>query len=248
MNRWIPLALFTIGCASNAEKTTPTDTGHTGSTGVIDTADTADTEPEPEPVVATVRLLDALSSAGVDGLSVADAVGTGTCTTDARGECDVELAGTSAYQLVVTGDSVLNHQLFGQAGTEDFTTISFVATPNLTRQIYSMLGISRDTSAGTVVVGLDTPSLAPATGASAAIDADAELAFVLGSRLPEEGTTLVAGGSSIVTFVNVPPGPVTVTATGASGTSCGVTPARSGNTHTIEAIADVVSVVTFICE
>jgi hypothetical protein len=148
----------------------------------------------------------------------------------------------------VTGGDVLEHRLFGQAGTEDFTTISFVATAQLTNQIYAMLGVSRDAAMGTVVVGLDRPNLSPAAGASASIDAASELVFVLGARLPEEGDTLIAGGSSIVTFVNVPPGPVAVTATGAEGTTCHTAPVRDQSSHTIESVAGAVSVVTFICE
>ena len=193
MRHWMGLALVAVACAGDSEKSTVVDDS---GIATVDTASDSGMEAESaEPVLATARLLDPLSSAGLPGLNVADVDGGATCTTDADGQCGLEVASSAAVQLAVTGDGVLEHRLFGLTGTDDFTTISFVATPNLTRQIYGLLEVSADPSAGTVVVGLDRPNLSPATGASATIDASSEIAFVLGARLPEEGTTLVEGGS-----------------------------------------------------
>jgi hypothetical protein len=179
---------------------------------------------------------------------VADVLGSASCTTDETGQCSLDVTGESAFQLAVTGDSVLEHRLFGQAGADPFTTISFVATPRLTNQVYALLRVTADPSKGTVVVGLDRPNLSPAVGASAAIDASADEVFVFGASLPESGDTLVAGGSSVVTFVNVPPGPVVVSATGAESTTCLAAPARQAASHSVESVAGAVSVVVFICE
>ena len=248
MYRW--MVLVGLVCACSSDGAGKADGGPSDADTARDgtpQGDSGEGDGQGAAVAATARLLDPYG-VRLEGVSVSNVDSDATCTTDERGECVLEVAGESGFQLAVVDDSVLEHRLFGQAGTEPFTTISFVATGPLTNQIYGLLGVRRDRSKGTIVVGLDNPDLSPATGASAAIDADSEVVFVLGARLPELGDTLVVGGQSIVTFVNVPPGPVTVTASGAEGTTCEVAPVRDVATHTIESVADAVSVVTFICE
>ena len=254
MNRWIVLTPFVWACATGGEKSDgegsegavdSADSSDPGTTGSTDSGDEGDVVP---PVVATARLLNPMSGAGVAGMDVTDVVDGAMCTTNGQGECALEVAGSASFHLAATDSDHLEHRLFGMTSADDFTTISFVATAQLTDQIYSLLDVSRDASLGTVVVGLDRPNLSPASGASATIDAASELAFVLGATLPEEGNTILRGGNSIVTFVNVPPGPVTVSATGAEGTTCEVAPAREQSSHTVESVAGAVSVVTFICE
>jgi hypothetical protein len=242
--------LVIAGCASDDKAADASgDTASGPSEPVLDTADSGSgSEPAPDPVLATIRVLDPLSSAGVEGLVVADLAGDGSCVTGDAGGCDFSTSGQSAFQFSVTGDAYLAHHLFGLTGAADFTTISFIATASMTDQVYNLLRVARDPAAGVLVVGLDRPDLSPATGAQASIDGDSELSFVFGPRQPVEGDTLVDGGSSIVTFVNVPPGPVTVTATGADGTVCAAAPAGQVNTHPVEATAGVVTVVSFICD
>ncbi len=245
--RWTWMAAAACACACGGDKPDYlADTGWEPPQG--DSAVDSGSSVPPVPVEVTARLLDPISSRGLSELAVSDVQGAASCTTDADGECSLSVTGSSSFHLSVTGDNVLEHRLFGPAGAEDFTTISFIANARLTDQVYSLLRVSRDSTKGTVVVGLDRPNLSPATGASAAIDGSADVTFVFGASLPEAGDTLVAGGSSIVTFVNVPPGPVTVTATGAEDTTCLAAPARTDAAHTVESVAGAVSVVTFICE
>lgn len=251
MHRWIVLTPFVWACAADGEKSDAAGSGDVvdsaapSDPGTTASADSGDVTP---PVIATARLLNPMSGAGVAGMTVTDIVDGAVCTTDGQGECALEVAGGASFHLAATDGEHLEHRLFGVAAAEDFTTISFVATAQLTDQVYSLLDVSRDESMGTVVVGLDRPNLSPASGASAAIDAASEMVFVFGATRPEEGDTIVRGGNGVVTFVNVPPGPVTVSATGAEGTTCEVAPAREQTAHIVESVAGAVSVVTFICE
>jgi hypothetical protein len=242
-------ALSVWGCGADpAEK----DAGSTGasdtSTDDTDTGAGSDTgEQPPEPVNATAILLDPIRARGVEGLQVGGGLDGTSCTTDSDGACTLTVPGSSSFALDITGDSILPHLLQGDAGSEAFETISFVASPTLTDQVYGLLGVARDDAAGTVVVGLDRPDLSPAYGASAAIDGEADLVFVLAGTMPAEGNTLPNGGSSIVTFVNVPPGTVTVTPTGPDGGTCGVAPSEASSTFDVQVEAGVIAVVAFVC-
>jgi len=204
-----------------------------------------DSVPRPR-VDATLQLHNAKNGKAKDGVALEGELG--TATTDDEGQGTVEVFGASAFQIGATEDSLMPHLFHGRAGEDAFTLISYVATESLTDQVYELLGIARDPEMGIVVVGLDRPSLAPAVGSGAELNVDYEAAFVLGSQLPEEGTTLVQGGNSIVTFANVPVGQARVTAVPAEGEACLVFPALVGVDHGVEVRANTVSVVVFTCE
>ncbi len=213
---------------------TSTDSGDSGEVAAV-------------PIDATARLLDPLSGGGVADLTVASSFDGTSCTSGSDGRCTVTVAAGQPFALDVTGASILPHLLQGDAADQAFESISFVATASLTDQIYGLLGVSRAPDKGTVVVGLDTPALSPAYGASASIGASSELTFVFGASRPIEGDTLVDGGSSIVTFVNVEPGAVVVSPTGADGTTCLASPAEQSSEYSVQVTAGVISIVTFIC-
>jgi hypothetical protein len=204
-----------------------------------------DSQP-PAQVTGTFQLLNAQSGQGKSDITVTGPLD--EALTDGDGRALVSLLGEQGFVVRAEGGNLLPHLLQGQAGLEDFVYISFVATQNLTDQVLSYLGGSWDPDTGIVVVGLDTPELAPATGAGASLDGDYELAFVFGPSLPEAGTTLVEGGSSIVTFVGVPPGTVSILAEPAEGSACQLFPALSGSQAQVQVEAGVVSVLTFTCE
>ena len=206
---------------------------------------TTDSEP-PAQVQGSFRLLNAQSGKGKEGIALSAELG--QATTDAEGVGTVPLLAGAPFEVRAEGGNLLPHLLHGEAGSEDFELISFVASENLTNQVLGYLGSAYDPATGIVVVGLDTPDLAPATGSGASLDVDYELAFVFGATLPEEGTTLVEGGSSIVSFVGVPPGQATVTALPAEGQACAVFPAVQAAEASVTVEAGVVSVLTFTCE
>ena len=199
MNRWIVLTPFVWACATGGEKSDgegsegAVDSSDPGTTGSTDSGDEGDVVP---PVVATARLLNPMSGAGVAGMDVTDVVDGAMCTTNGQGECALEVAGSASFHLAATDSDHLEHRLFGMTSADDFTTISFVATAQLTDQIYSLLDVSRDASLGTVVVGLDRPNLSPASGASAAIDAAAEMASYWAPPFPKRATRFYVAGTA----------------------------------------------------
>jgi len=244
---WLLLA---VGCTGDKASEGASSEGTTDSAEdtSADSGDSGDSgEDAVVPINATARLLDPMSGGGLVDLTVTSPFDGASCTSESDGRCTVVVAADQPFALDVTGDAILPHRLQGEAADEAFETISFVANASLTDQIYGLLGVSRDPNKGTVVVGLDNPDLSPAYGASASIDAPADLTFVFGTSRPIEGDALVEGGFSIVTFVNVEPGAVTVTPTGAAGTNCLAAPAEQSSDFDVEVAAAVISVVSFIC-
>ena len=115
----------------------------------------------------------------------------------------------------------------------------------MTTGVFGSLGLADDPTRGTVVVGLDTPSLAPAVGASASLSSASDAAFIFAGFTPQAGSTIPAGGQSFVTFPNVEAGPTTITALFPGG-SCAPFPAEAGDPQVVVHPGEV-SVVAYIC-
>lgn len=202
----------------------------------------------PAPVAATFDVRNAQNGNGRTGIELLHPDATTTATTDGDGLATLELEANAPFVVPATGGAILPHHLHGDAGDEAFTYITFTASANQTDQVLSYLGATWHPGTGIVVVGIDTPGLAPVYGASAAIDGDSDLSFVFGGSLPEQGDTLIEGGSSVVSFVNVEPGTVLATVTPPGDEDCAVFPARTAAEWAVDVVADTVSVVVFTCE
>ena len=191
----------------------------------------------------TVRLINAGTGGGYAGVSVSS--GDIDETTDASGQASVPVP-QGPYHVVLSAGDARAHHVYGVADENAFTQISYMSPDSITMGVFGALSIQDDPTRGILVVGLDQPSLAPAVGASAAIDVASDPAFIFSGMFPTPGATIVAGGQSFVTFPNVEAGPVQVSATMVDG-ACLPFPALSGELD-IEVHPGEVSVVAFICE
>jgi hypothetical protein len=217
-------------------------------TTASDTA--ADTgTPAAAAVTATLTLLDVVSGAPLEGVSVSletESTTTDSTTTDSAGSASLSVpAGRSLTLLADSGD--LPHRYYGMAGGEDLSIIGFLATQSITNQVYGMLGLSFDDAQGVVVAAMDLADLSPAYGASAALSTSDGGSFVFGPTQPESGDTLVDGGSSVVFFPNVPPGSTTLTVTPPSGLACTLIDAGA-DTVEVPVVAGAVTVAVFVCQ
>ena len=197
----------------------------------------------PAETMMSVQLINAASNAPYAGVAVA--VGDEAVTTDSSGIASVMVA-AGPYHVTLEASDARTHNLYGVADESDFTQISFMSPDTITQQVFGSMGIVDDPTRGTLVVGLDQPNLAPAVGASAAIDVASDPAFIFAGFFPQTGTTITAGGQSFVTFPNVEAGAVQVSAS-LPGGACLPFPALSGDPQ-VQVHPGEVSVVAFICE
>ena len=207
-----------------------------------DTASAPEDEP-PAVTMMTVRLINAGTGGGYAGVTVS--AGEAQETTDTSGQASVPVP-AGPYHVVLSAGDARAHHVYGVADEDAFTQISYMSPDSVTMGVFGSLSIQDDPTRGTLVVGLDQPSLAPAVGASAAIDLASDPAFIFSGFLPTPGATIVAGGQSFVTFPNVEAGTVQVSATMPEG-ACLPFPALGGELD-IEIHPGEVSVVAFICE
>lgn len=212
-------------------------------TPASDTAAPTDTS-EAAAVTATLTLLDVVSGAPLEGVSVS--LEAESTTTDSAGSASLSVpAGQPLTLLADNGD--LPHRYHGMAGSDDLSIVGFLATQSITSQVYGMLGLGFDDTQGVVVAAMDLADLSPAYGASAALSTGAEGSFVFGPTLPESGDTLVDGGSSVVFFPNIPPGSAEITVTPPSGLACTLVDAGT-DTVEVPVVAGAVTVAVFVCQ
>jgi hypothetical protein len=166
-------------------------------------------------------------------------------TTDETGTAAVEVTPGAPFAIRATGATIPESVLVGAAGDADFTYTSFVSTEAFANQLFGASGVDWPDGTGVLVVGLDQPSLAPAAGATATIDAAVE-----GRTLGAAGLVVgnaASAASGLVVFVGVPAGTVTLTTTAPSGDPCTHYPGRTP-IDTVDVAADAWTVVTTVCE
>ncbi len=203
-----------------------------------------DTSP-PEPVAASFTLLDASTGRGAEGFMVG--FPDGDVTTGADGQARGDLVAGEPFELLAQATGYVDHLLYGPAGSESFTFVTYVASESITTQVLSMLGLSWQSGLGFVVVGVDYQDLSPVEGATVSLDAEHGQPFVFASNYPASGATIPANGMGFVSFPNVSPGDVTVEVQPPVGVSCQAHPG-GGEMPAIPVQADAVTVVAFQCE
>jgi len=167
--------------------------------------------------------------------------------TDMYGTATVNVEANTPYAVTLSAELTAPHVLYGISGELPFTQITFMSTDTLTAQVFGLLGLQPDPSTGIVVVGLDTPSLRPAVGASAELSSSYESAFTLGATGPVRGQRVVEGGGGFVSFAQVMPGETEVRVTPPEGQGCLVFPAEVEEPPLLPVIAGQVSVMAFTC-
>ncbi len=200
---------------------------------------------ENESVSATLMLLNAMSGAGIAGVTVESPSGeSGTTGSDGSVGFTIDAGGT--FQFRVRGDSVLDHLVFGPTGSGDFVYPTFVATESLLDSVNNSLGTVTASETGIVVVGIDYEDLTPAVGATASIGSMHDSPWVFGSMGASYGDTIPTGGMGAVIFPNVPPGDTSVTVQPPSGSTCSAFPG-GGQMPNSPVFMNHVTVVTFHC-
>ena len=111
-------------------------------------------------------------------------------STDTEGKATVLVSGQQDVTISAQASGYMDHHLVGIVQTEGFTMVSLIASRSTTSQVYSMLGISVDESKRVLIVALDDPNLAPATGASAEISSGHDAAFVFTATGVQQSNTV----------------------------------------------------------
>ena len=233
--------LFICACATSsddAKSDPPSDDFSTGTDSNDDILDGPTVE-------ATVRILDAMTSGGMEGVSVQNSAGD-TETTGANGTATVEVAANSTFEILLEKDGAIDHLLFGPTAEDDFDYVTFMATEVLVDAVLGILGATPDEGTGVVIVGIDYDNLSPAVGASAAISGSHDDPWVLTSGGASFSDTIPAGGMGMVAFSNVQPGDVSVSVTPPAGKECTAFPG-GGEMPEAPVEANLVTVVTFHC-
>jgi len=257
MLRVLPLFLLLALIASCGDDS-PDDAGETVDAGARDLDDSDATEsdgaadgageadlPPAEPVVATVALTNPRTGAGVANATVtfADQV----ATTDVAGRAQVTVDSDRPFEIGVENDGFDDYYLVGEAGGEDFTISTLMPDQTTTTQVLNGLGLTQLESNGLVVVGVDTPELAPIAGAQVILDAEHGGSFVLNAiGAASLGDRTLDRGAGFVSFVNVPPGSARVVAIPPDQRDCRIYPSE-GDLDSVTARAGAVTVVPFIC-
>ena len=192
-------------------------------------------------VEMTVRLLDPASGRGISGVRVS--TNSQMSETDSTGRAAVMVA-PGPYAIRLERSGTRTHVLYGNAGSNPFEQITFYSSESITGFVLSALSIDDDPNRGMVVVGLDTPSLAPAVGAMASLSVEHDPSFILTNR-PMLGDTVIEGAGGFVTFPNVETGEVSIAVDYPSG-DCKPFPSESGAPDIIVE-AGVVSIFAFTC-
>lgn len=193
-------------------------------------------------VQATVRIVNPATGQGFSGVMVTGP--SDTATTDGSGRATVGVD-PGAYQISLAAPGARVHRVWGVAGEADFEQITYVSPDMITGFVFGSLGLTDDTTKGILVVGLDTPTLAPAVGAEADIDGVHGTPFVFAGSRPAAGKVIPMGGQGFVTFPNVDPGMVNITTNYPDGT-CAVFPAETDH-DSVEIIGGEVTVIAFTC-
>lgn len=227
-----------------------TGDGKPADTGVLGDGDPSNNTPDDsnastETVQAEVVLLNAMTGAGVSGITVQAPSGeTGTTGSDGAAVFEVDAGGT--FEFRVNGNGVIDHLLFGPTGDEDFTFPTFVATESLVDSVTASLGTTTAPETGMIVVGIDYEDFSPAVGATASIGSTHDSSWVIGPMGATFGNAIPAGGMGAIIFPSVPPGQVSVTVVPPSGATCAAYPG-GGQMPNSPVFMNHVTVVTFHC-
>ena len=227
---WLPTLL--AACAGSTE-----DTAHTGS----DSGGSV----EPTQVLASIQVLDPMDGGGWMGIDVTG--GSVDVQTEAGGHAEVEVEAERPFSLGLSADGILDHLLYGTAGTEDFELITFAGSPSTSNTVLGMLGLSWQSEAGMLVIGADYADWSAVAGAQVTIsDGDAQ-PFVLGAGgMPALGDTIPENGMGMVSFANVRVGEVSVTLSPPDGVSCA--PHPGGDDYpSVPVSAETVTVISYRC-
>ena len=209
--------------------------------GSLDSTE-ADAMPTEAPAMARFKLLDPVTGRGVSDVTVS--FDTQESVTDAQGEAVLVLPeGPYAVRMVKAG--VRTHTIYGVSAGIGFEQVTYFSSERITGLVFGSLGIADDPEAGTVVVGLDLPSLAPAIGASAALDLASAAPFVLSQSGAVGGDTIGQGQLGFVSFPNTEVGEATITVTYPQG-ECAVFPAEAGASGLVVTAGEV-SIVAYTC-
>ena len=232
-------SLCAVACSGSSDKETGSPAPH--DTAIEDSGHTDDVPP----IAATVRILNAMSGAGMADVTVENTTGE-TQSTDSSGVATISVPAQSNFELRLQQDGAVDHLLFGPTASDDFDYVTFMATENLVSTVVNMLGASIEAGTGVVVVGIDYDDLSPAVGASASLDASHSDPWVLSSSGASYSDTIPSNGMGMVAFSNVQPGDVPVSVTPPAGAECTAYPS-GGEMPDIPVQAEVVTVVTFHC-
>ena len=209
---------------------------------------TEPTEEEIPTVVATLHLLSAIDNSNQSEVPIHSELENEERLTEEDGKIPVLVEQSAIYNIHAGTPSTMNHIYQGWSGEEDFELVGYLVDTATTQSVYASLGLELETGKGIVVAALDYSDLSPVYGATAALSVS-EQAFIFTQYRPEEGNTLVQGGSSFVFFPNVEPGQADISITPPQGVACKSYPGgQDWYDFTINVYADTVSVAVFQCD
>jgi len=195
----------------------------------------------PQSVEGTFIVINPAAGQGFPGVTVTGPAG--ESVTNASGQATVSVP-EGPYRVALDVAGARTHEVWGVAHGP-FQQITYLSTDMITGFVFSSLGLADNPEKGILVVGLDTPTLAPAVGAEATIDAASDTPFIFAGIQPAAGQTIPEGGQGFVTFPNVEPGTVRVTTAYPNG-ACQVFPAET-ELQDVDVTAGHVTVIAFTC-
>jgi hypothetical protein len=201
-----------------------------------------DASPMADGVMARFRLIDPVTGRGVSDVTLS--AGTQQSVTDNQGEASLPLP-VGPYAVSMFKAGVREHTVFGVSAGMPFEQVTYFSSERITELVFGSLGIQDDPETGTVVVGLDLPSLAPAVGASASLSLASAAPFVLSQTGAVAGDTIGQGQLGFVSFPNTEVGAATISVTYPQG-ECAVFPAEAGASELV-VTAGGVSIVAYTC-
>ena len=147
-----------------------------GDVGIQTDVSLAPDAAESERIQARFRVIRPDTGGGFSGVRVVGAFG--ESTTDANGFATIELT-SGPYVVELNAPGARIHRVYGVAGDSNFDQVTYLSTDMITGFVFQAAGRQDDQARGILVVGLDLPSLAPAVGSSASIDATHDAPFIV---------------------------------------------------------------------
>ncbi|MAA80130.1 MAG: hypothetical protein CL916_12825 [Deltaproteobacteria bacterium] len=202
-------------------------------------------EPPSKPVLAEIRLLDAIQGDTMGNVTLTSILD--TQTTNEQGVATILVDEEESITIEASAPGYVPHHLELYSGRVNYSAVSLMASQSAAEQIFGFLSLTPDTTKGIIIVALDNPDLTPAVGAQASIDVDSDNSFILTSIAPEFGNEVKPNAGGFVAFPNVTAGTVNIQVTSPSDSTCIQHPAGATESATIEVLSGIVHVVFFTC-
>lgn len=237
------VALTLVACSSGTGDD-PTDTPAA-------TASPTLTEVGDVDITGDFHFVDFVTGADLAGVTVSG--GDADHASDDGGNDARTLDANQAVTITGTKDGYVDDYVFLYTGSSDFNASIVMMSENQIAALFMALGVTRDTSKGTIVVTVNDDAEGGSSdleGATVTLDATYETAIVADSTTQagfSYGTTTQGGANGWVVFLNVDAGDVNAEVETPEGEECVIFPGDTDD-MTFQSIAGALSVIAYECD